>query len=307
MSLATQLSLLFTLLCGLTAFAGSKSIPFTYENRVPFVQVRSLDPNQTPMCFILDTASSPTAIESTTAGQLKLGYRSPEPVGELETGTTFGLGKAPSSFVQGLSATCGGFALRRYAIRTDLSNVSRRCGRRVDGLLGTDFLINKILTINMASRTLRVEPAPGTDNLPTRIMDGIPASRTNMVFVNIATPSAKRPLVFLVDTGTTNSVIDLKAAKRINLALGAENIVNVPGGTKAAYTAEHFVGSFDGHPLPSKIFAVDLSQLSWSLGRQIDGIMGMNFMENHTVQINFHTRQMQLLPSRATDSRVAAR
>jgi len=63
-----SLASLFTLLLNATAIADSTSIPFTYQKRVPFVQVQPTGGNQTPMCFILDTASSPTVIESMAAG-----------------------------------------------------------------------------------------------------------------------------------------------------------------------------------------------------------------------------------------------
>ncbi len=197
--------------------------------------------------------------------------------------------------------------MRRTAVRTDLTNISRVCGRQVDGLLGADFLRNKILTINMASHTLHIEPVPGTDNAPARMMDDISFNRQDAVFVKITTPFSKRPLVFLVDTGTMRCCIDSKAAKRMNLPLGAKHTLNMVGEQKMGCTVDNFAGSYDGHPLPPQILAVDLSQLSWSFGHHIDGVMGMDFMENYTVKINFRSHQMQLLPNRAADFRVAAR
>ena len=288
------------------ALAAAISIPFTYERNIPFVAVQAT--NSPPMCFILDTGAPTTIVGSTTSERLKLGfYKSPRPGNDLATATTCGMGNAPADFLQGLRATCGGLPLRSTALRTDITNMSIGCGRPVDGLLGTDFLRNKILTIHFPSRTLRVEPAPGLDNVFNRITDNIPVDQRNAVFVKISAPASPRPLVFLVDTGTTHCVLDLQAAKRMNLPLGAGRDMNVVGGTKVAYAANHFVGRCDGRPLPSQIFAVDLSEASWSLTRRIDGILGMDFMENYTVKLNFNTHQMQLLPSRAADPDIAAR
>lgn len=247
------------------------------------------------MCFILDTGASPTVVNWTTVGDLKLGfYKMAKPGKDFEAAIMCGMGNSPAGYIQGLRATCGGLPLKHTALTTDMANISLSFGHRVDGLLGTDFLRDKILTINFATHTLNIEQAPGTDNVFTRIIDDIPFARHDAVFVNITTPSSKRPLVFLVDTGASHCIIDSEVAKRINLSLGTERIMNVLGGHKVAHNANDFVGSFGGHRLPSKISTLDLSRASWSLAHNIDGILGMDFMENYTVRINFHTRQMQL-------------
>jgi len=300
--------LLFTLLPGATAIADSTSLPFAYEKHIPFVRVQPMNSSQPSMCFILDTGASTTVVGSTTIDRLKLGYyKSSHPVNDFATASTCGLGNSPAEYILGLRATCGGLPLRPIAARTDITNMGLSSGRQVDGLLGTDFLRNKILTIDTANHTLRLEQAPGADNGLTRTIDNIPIDRNDAVFVKINTPAFPRPLVFLVDTGATHCLIDSKVAKRMNLSHGTEHIVNVVGGEKVAYSANNFVGSFDGHPMPSQVFAVDLSQASWSLPRHIDGILGMNFMENYTVKINFNTHQMQVLPSQVANRGIAAR
>lgn len=304
----TCLAPLLPLLLAVTAIADSTSIPFTYEKHIPFVRVQPGNPRQTPLLFILDTGASTTVVESATAGRSKLGsYQSPQPVGALDSATTCGMGNAPAGYILGLRATCGGLPLRPTALSTDITNFGRSCGRSVDGLLGSDFLRNKILTIDFSNNTLRIEKAPGADNGFTQMRDHLPMDRNDAVFVNVTTPSSPRPLVFLVDTGSTHCAIDLKAAKRMNLSHGPARIANVVGGEKGVYTVNNFAGNIDGRPLPSQIFAVDLSQTSWTLPRHIDGILGMNFMENYTVKINFNTHQMQLLPKSAEDLHIAAR
>ena len=289
------------LLLGSPAVADAVSIPFTYEKHIAFVRVQSANANQPPMCFILDTGASTTVVGSTTADRLKLGlYKSAQPVNDFATASTCGLGNAPAESILGLRATCGGLPLKPTAVRADIANMGLSSGRPVDGLLGSDFLRNKVLTIDIANRSLQIEPAL------TRTMDGIPLDRNDAVFVKITTPALPRPLVFLVDTGATHCLIDSKVAKRMNLSRGPERTVNVVGGQKTAYTANNFVGSLDGHPLPSQIFAVDLSQASWSLPHRIDGILGMNFIENYKVKINFNAHQMRILSNRAADAGIAA-
>jgi len=287
---------LLSLLLGIPALAGSTSLPFTYEQRVPFVPVQPVDGKQPPLCFILDTGATSTVVNWLAVGSLDLGlYKISRPGKDFATSTTCGVGNAPAGFIQGLRATCGGFPLKNTAIRTDLSNMSRGFGHRVDGLLGTDFLRDKILTINFETHTLRLEQAPGADNFFTRVINSIPFDRQDAVLVKIATPSLKRPLLFLVDTGASHCVIDSALATRLHLSSGAYCSIDVVGGQKVAYTANHFVGSLDGHPLPTQINAFDLSKLPWLRSHHIDGILGMDFMENYTVEFNFHTHKMQLL------------
>jgi predicted aspartyl protease len=302
------LALLFPLFSCAAAFAAATTIPFLYENRIPFVQVQPQSGQRAPLCFILDTGASTTVVGSATVDRLQLGYyKTSPPVNNFETSTTCGLGNSPAGYFHGLRATCGGLPLKSTALKTDISNMSLCCGRQVDGLMGTDFFRDKILTINFARRILQIEQAPGTDGACSRVVQTIPADLRNAVFANISTPLSSRPLVFLVDTGTTHCIIDLQAAKRLNLSFHSERSVNVIGGTKDSFTADHFVGSFEGYRLPSQIFVVDLSQVAWSLGRHVDGILGMNFMENYTARINFHTRQMQILPYGLDPADLAAR
>ena len=289
--------LLFLLLGG---SAVAETIPFTYERRVPFVQVQPVNHQKAPLCFILDTGASTTIINWTTLHALSLDfYQTARPGKDFDTATTCGMGDTPAGHVQGVRATCGALPLSSTALRTDMSNIGRSVGHRVDGLLGTDFLRDKVLTIHFESRTLCVEPAPGTENILTRILNKIPFNRQDVVLVKIATPASRRPLVFLVDTGSSRCMIDTKTARRLNLSLDAQHAqhaVNVVGGQKSACNVSHFTGSLDGHPLPSQIAAFDLSQTSRSLAQPIDGILGMDFLEDFTVKINFHTGQMELLP-----------
>ena len=294
----TFLSLL-ALLLGIPAIAGAASLPFAYEQRVPFVQVQPANSKQPPLCFILDTGASTTVVHWLAVGSLDLGlYNTSRPGRDFAPAATCGVGNSPAGFIQGIRATCGGFPLKNTAIRTDLSNMCQGFGRRVDGLLGTDFLRDKMLTLHFASHTLDLEQAPGT-NLLTRMVNTIPLDRQDAVLVKITTPTLKRPLVFLVDTGASHCVIDTALAKRLNLSSGASCSIDVVGGKQAATTADHFVGSLDGHPLPSQITAFDLTKIPWFRSHHIDGILGMDFMENFTVKITFHTHRMQLLPNQA--------
>ena len=296
--LRTHLALLFSLLLSVPAVAGPISISFTCEQHIPFVQVQSSDNNQPPLYFILDTGSSPTIVNWISVGSLNMGFRKIyQPGKDFATARTCGIGDSPAGYIYGLRAKCGGIPLRPTALRTDISNISLSFGHRVDGLLGTDFLKDQILTMNFESHSLQFEQAPRATNIFARIFGAISLEKHEALFVKIATPSSKRPLVFLVDTGSSHCIIDSGVAKRLNLSRGAQCIVNVVGGQQIANIANNFSGTLDGYSLPSQVTMFDLSNVSWSLSHHIDGILGMDFMENFTVKINFHTGQMQLLPN----------
>ena len=91
-----------------------------------------------------------------------------------------------------------------------------------------------MLTINFASRTLRVENAPGVGNGLAGILDNITTEQHDAVLVKVITPSSPRPLVFLVDTGATHCAIDLQTAKQLKLTLSSKCNMNVVGGRKIA-------------------------------------------------------------------------
>jgi hypothetical protein len=259
------------------------TIPFAYQKGVPYVQVLSTRGHFRSMRFILDTGASPTVFNHMTATGLNL-------VGAQSGGNC---SEAPSMYVQQVHAACGGLSLKHVALSSDMVGISMGCGHWVDGLLGTDYFRDKIVTIDFKRHQLEIQEPESKGALAT-MFDGIPfCDRHDSVFVTIQTAAASRPLVFLLDTGSTRTFIDLKLARKLGMNLATKGqLVHTPGGNTTAYESANFAATCKGRALPSKIYANDFSRLSWVYMKRVDGILGTDFLQAYRVHIDFQTREV---------------
>jgi len=278
---------LITFLLGSTHLTQAKNAStrfhFEYQNGVPYVQVISPQGRFRPMRFILDTGASPTIFNHLTASRLDV----------EKFGRSGNCGDASAIYVRQVHATCGGISLKRVALSSDMIDISLGCGRWVDGLLGTDYFRDKIVTIDFKNHILDIQE-PESPGMLATLFNEIPFSdRHDSVFVNIQSPGSKRPLLFLLDTGSTRTFIDTKLAKQLGIDLQTTGRkVHTVGGNMIAYESKNFVGTCKGYAMPSKIYANSMSKLSWEYSRRIDGILGTDFLHAYTVHIDFRTRQV---------------
>jgi len=256
------------------------TIPIVYQKGVPYVRIVSTRKQFRPMRFILDTGASPTVFSKFTASGLNM-----TGCGNYERGDTAAM------YVRQINATCGEIPLKHVAISTDITNISLGCGHWVDGLLGTDYFRSKIVTIDFKNNKLEIQE-PESKGLLATLFDGIPfCDRHDSVFVTVKTPASLRPLLFLLDTGSTRTFIDLKVAKDLGMDLATKGQkIRTVGGYSTAFESHHFSGRCEGHVLPAQIYANDLSRLSWIYMKHIDGIVGTDFLQAFRVHINFQTR-----------------
>jgi Aspartyl protease/PDZ domain len=101
---------------------------------------------------------------------------------------------------------------------------------------------------------------------------------------------------FEVDTGANCSVYD----QRLRRHLGApirQSTVDTPGGflrTELFESPEAHLGRITWHS-KSPIVCINMSQLRQSMGDHLDGLLGMDFLRNHVVQIDFDTGHLRFL------------
>ena len=99
---------------------------------------------------------------------------------------------------------------------------------------------------------------------------------------------------FLVDSGAGATLIDRQLAKNLGLAEGRSHRIQGVSGTAPATWVNGMAGSIAGAPLPASVLAVDLRGVLGHEGR-IDGLLGMDFFESQTVQIDFPNRVLRVL------------
>jgi hypothetical protein len=101
-------------------------------------------------------------------------------------------------------------------------------------------------------------------------------------------------LAFLLDSGAGKSVLDLAAARRLGLKLGARETVQGVDGSCAAFRVEALAATLGTMPMPRQMLAIDLHAVSAASGVHIDGLLGADFFRDHVVEIDFATQKLRL-------------
>jgi len=116
-----------------------------------------------------------------------------------------------------------------------------------------------------------------------------------LVWLKVHCSGHTTPYNFVLDSGAGETVIDLASAKHAGISLG--RVVPVQGvlGSSQAYRVESVAGKFAGVPIPSEMLAMDLRTVSEGCGRRIDGLLGLDFLRRHIVEINYGRRTVRIL------------
>lgn len=116
------------------------------------------------------------------------------------------------------------------------------------------------------------------------------------VVLNISV-NKSRPLSFVLDTGANLAIIRMDVAKELGLSL--EGTVNTGGagpGTQAGSRVKNATWSLVGHDafVQPVALALPLTRLSSGLGRDIDGIVGGEFIKQFVLELDYQARTMTL-------------
>jgi hypothetical protein len=116
-----------------------------------------------------------------------------------------------------------------------------------------------------------------------------------LLWVQVQVPQSARPLNFLFDTGADVSVINASTAKALGLKTG--NRISVQGvhATMTGHWPAQLTAKAGTVVLPSEYLVLDLSKLSHSCQRPLDGLLGADFIRGRAVQIDFASHQIRFL------------
>lgn len=131
------------------ASAGAaEEIPFHYDHNLIWIKL-DVQGRKTPLNFLLDTGAGTTVLNIQTAAQLGLKFGDAESVQGVNSRST-------ARKVSGFHASVAGVPVRESLLAVDLCAASCSCQRRIDGLLGADFLRNRIVQIDYAAGKIRL-------------------------------------------------------------------------------------------------------------------------------------------------------
>ena len=120
-------------------------------------------------------------------------------------------------------------------------------------------------------------------------------SGAGMVWVNVSAAGEPAPLHFLLDSGASDSVLDLGTARRLGTKLGAVETVQGVHTRGSAWRVPAFAAEVGGAPVPSSMLAIDLAAVSAECHRHIDGLLGADFFRGRVVQIDYKAQKVRLL------------
>jgi predicted aspartyl protease len=138
-----------------------------------------------------------------------------------------------------------------------------------------------------------------TGSLNAATAPTIPFSRTDgLIRVKVEAPSGF-PLIFVLDSGASASVIDLSTARRLGYTLGSRKMVRTVGALCPSYRVNDHGLRLVGEALPASLLAMDLRHASGGCAKKIDGLLGTDFLRGHIVQIDFASGIIRFVASNA--------
>ena len=140
----------------------------------------------------------------------------------------------------------------------------------------------------LAAVLLGLSHTPAATPIPCRYRDGL-------IWLKVVVAGKSEPLNFLLDSGAGASVLDLAAARRLGLRLGARQTVQGVEGRSAAFRIDGLAADVVGIPIPRSMLALDLRPVSEDCGERIDGLLGMDFFRERIVQIDYAAQKIRLL------------
>src|SRR5579862_2347651 len=122
-----------------------------------------------------------------------------------------------------------------------------------------------------------------------------------LIRVKVTAPATGQVLSFLLDTGATQSIISLQAAKALALKLGTGRSVAGVHAESTAYEVDRTGLQFAGLPLQNAMLAMDLSGYNRMLHAPIDGLIGADFLRGKTLRIDYAARTITISDQRASN------
>jgi aspartyl protease len=103
------------------------------------------------------------------------------------------------------------------------------------------------------------------------------------------------PLWFIMDSGSGDTVLNNRLIKKLNLRVEAEGDASGAGGEQAAVLTTGVSLDISGVRLPRQdIPAIDFQRLEKSIGREIDGMLGYDFIRRFVVEVDYEALTMKV-------------
>jgi len=113
-------------------------------------------------------------------------------------------------------------------------------------------------------------------------------------------------LSFILDSGAASSVLNVEAARRLDVKLGGCVPVQGVHSRTTAQRVDRFNALVGSITLPKSLLALDFGAVSRTCDRPIDGLLGADFFRDRIVQIDFAAGKLRILDQAPTSDCCAA-
>jgi len=277
------------------------ALPFEIANNKPFVQVTVN--GSAPLWFVLDTGNNSNSILARECAERLQLKRGAEQRAQIGAGTGADIGLATGSQTLHLSALGETLSVAEPMVFA-MGHISRTEGRRIDGLLGNDFLSRHVIEIDYARSTMTVHdpaaytPPPDAVVIPLQLDTGWP-----IVAGSITVPGGEPvPCNLIIDTGVRGVVTLFRPfSERHHLYDVPNTLHQFVTGAGAGGISRGDIGRLDALVLGSRTFAEPVATFSrdssgiFSLDGP-DGIVGGELLRRHRVTFDYPHARMILEP-----------
>jgi len=295
---------------GRDILGGKKSVTLPFQFVGGFIVVKVKYNNLLPLNFILDTGASNTILfDQYYASIFKTTF----------SDTIKVVGADIKSNIEGYIVRNGKFILPEMSSTTSLTRdyivlsedciqLEKRIGKKIHGILGSDFLKRLTTQIDYQSEVVRLynpeyfRPSKKTESLDAEIINGKP-----YVPVDIDLGSSIQKLKFLIDTGASISVI---------IHSNTDSLIQLPERSLPAYLGSGLSGEVEGHiGLLSKIsigkFSFDNLIASFqnienpdSIDIIRNGLIGSVLLSKFTLTIDYTKSKLYLKPNKSFKKKI---
>lgn len=119
----------------------------------------------------------------------------------------------------------------------------------------------------------------------------------NLILLSVF--AENHPLYFILDTGAGNTVISDKAASKLGLDLAR---LKTAEGASATTSFKVYLGAISNvrigtlHVPDMAVAVMPMQFLAQKIDREVDGVLGKNFLENYLTTIDYRHKRITFLP-----------
>ncbi len=118
--------------------------------------------------------------------------------------------------------------------------------------------------------------------------------RDGLIWLQVHAAASQPPMTFVLDSGAGGSVIDLACARRLGLRMGKREQVAGVRGVQTAWRVAGLTAEISGGlKTPASLLAMDLAPLRGKAMAKFDGVLGLDFLRQHIVEVDYRAGELR--------------